>query len=93
MPSGAGVQLVAVPETKGTGNRFEEIPLYRAMKETDAHARLPRYCFKGMSISHDAPPGFRPVCRIPDTILHQGRPVAGRQKEIHETDREGTPDA
>ena len=83
---------VVVDSNKGMGNWFEEIPLYRAMKETDSPELLPRYYFKGMFISHDAPPGFRLICRIPDTILYQGRPVAGWQKKIYETDWKGTPD-
>lgn len=78
---------IVIDSLKGMGDWFDSVPLYRVMRETNATELLPRYYFKGLYISHDAPCGFNMLYTIPDIIINrQGKIVDDWQKEIYEID-------
>ncbi len=76
---------IVIDSLKGMGNWFEDIPLYSAMSDTKAPWLRPRFYFKGLYISHDAPKGFRLIYTIPETINAFRQEVKGWEKEIYET--------
>ncbi len=75
---------ILIDSLKGLGNWFDCVPLYRTMRESKAPGLLPRYYFKGLYISHDAPPGFSLIYTIPDQIFSNGHPVDDYAKKIYE---------
>ena len=77
---------IVIDSHKGMGDWFDSVPLYKVMLETNATKLLPRYYFKGLYISHDAPSGFNLRYTIPDPISYYGRSIADWQKEIYEID-------
>ena len=77
---------ILIDSHKGLGNWFEEIPLYRLMRETKHTELLPRYYFKGLYISHEAPKGFKLIYTIPEPVSVNGRIAGDWEKEIYEID-------
>lgn len=77
---------ILIDSHKGMGNWFEDVALYKVMRETTAIELLPRYYFKGLYISHDTPHGFKLLYTIPEKITYHGRDVADWQKGIYEID-------
>lgn len=79
---------ILIDSHKGMGDWFDSVPLYSMMRETQSVGLLPRYYFKGLFISHEAPEGFNLIYTIPETIEYSygGRPVDDWQKRIYEID-------
>ncbi len=77
---------IVIDSHKGMGDWFENVPLYKTMRETEAVNLLPNYYFKGLYIKHDVPYGFSLLYSIPDLIIYQGRIADDWQKKIYEID-------
>lgn len=77
---------IIIDSNKGLGNWFDDVPIYKLMRETRLKELLPQYYFRGLYISHDAPPGFKLLYTIPEKIDYQGHEVDDWQKEIYEID-------
>lgn len=76
---------ILIDSHKGLGNWLDSIPLYGILRETNQTELLPKFYFKGLYISHDAPFGFHKIYTIPDTIYHNfSNPIENWQKEIYE---------
>lgn len=79
---------VIIDSGKGMGHWFDDVPLYKIMRETEAIELLPRYYFKGMYMGgYQVPFGFRLSYTILDKIVYQGHyAVSHGEKEIYEID-------
>lgn len=77
---------ILIDSHKGMGNWLESIPLYKSLRTTTLAELLPRYYFKGLYISHEAPAGFHLTYTIPEAIYKTGSAIEDWQKQIYEID-------
>ena len=77
---------ILIDSNKGLGDWFESTPLYGMMRETKHIELLPRYYFKGLHISHDAPKGFELIYTIPESIEWAWHKSLQWEKEIYKID-------
>lgn len=62
---------IIIDNHKGLGDWFENVPLYKMMKETHQRDLLPELYFKGKYISHEAPKGFVKAYEVRENKPHQ----------------------